>query len=48
MTVDGTLQDADQKMRGALSVARDELAGLRTGRAKKDSPQARDRLNLNH
>ncbi len=33
MTVEDTLQDADQKMRGAVSVARDELAGLRTGRA---------------
>jgi len=33
MTVEETLQDADQKMQGAVSVARDELAGLRTGRA---------------
>ena len=43
MTVDGTLQDADQKMRGALSVARDELAGLRTGRA---NPKLLDRVSV--
>ena len=33
MTVEDTLHDADQKMRGAVSVVRDELAGIRTGRA---------------
>jgi ribosome recycling factor len=33
MTVEQTLKDADERMRGAVSVARDELAGLRTGRA---------------
>ena len=33
MTVDETLHEAEQKMRGAVSFAQEELASLRTGRA---------------
>jgi ribosome recycling factor len=45
MTVEETLQDADQKMRGAVSVARDELAGLRTGRA---NAKLLDRISVDY
>jgi ribosome recycling factor len=33
MSADETLKEADQKMRGAVSVTREELASVRTGRA---------------
>ena len=33
MTADETLKEADQKMKGAVSVTREELASVRTGRA---------------
>jgi ribosome recycling factor len=45
MTVEETLQDADQRMHGAVSVARDELAGLRTGRA---NPKLLDRISVDY
>ncbi|MBI4261789.1 MAG: ribosome recycling factor [Actinobacteria bacterium] len=33
MTVESVLEEAGQKMQGAVSVTRDEMAGVRTGRA---------------
>jgi ribosome recycling factor len=45
MTVEETLHDADQKMRAAVSVTQDELAGLRTGRA---NPKLLDRLSVEY
>jgi ribosome recycling factor len=45
MTVEQTLKDADERMRGAVSVARDELAGLRTGRA---NAKLLDRISVDY
>jgi ribosome recycling factor len=45
MTVEDTLQDADQKMRGAVSVVRDELGGIRTGRA---NAKILDRISVDY
>ena len=45
MTVEDTLHDADQKMRGAVSVVRDELAGIRTGRA---NAKILDRISVDY
>ena len=45
MTVEETLHDAEQKMRAAVSVTRDELGGIRTGRA---NPKLLDRLAVDY
>jgi ribosome recycling factor len=45
MTVNDTLKDAEQKMRGAVSVTQDELASIRTGRA---NPKLLDRLHVEY
>jgi len=43
MTTEETLHDAEQKMRGAVSVTQDELGSIRTGRA---NPRLLDRLHV--
>ena len=45
MTVEETLREAEQKMRGAVSFTRDELASLRTGRA---NPKLLDRVTVDY
>ncbi len=45
MTVDATLHEAEQKMRGAVSVTREELASIRTGRA---NPKLLDRISVEY
>lgn len=45
MSVEETLHDAEQKMRGAVSFAREELASIRTGRA---NPKLLERLNVDY
>jgi ribosome recycling factor len=45
MTVEQTLREAEQKMRGAVSVTRDELASIRTGRA---NPKLLDRVTADY
>jgi ribosome recycling factor len=45
MTVEGTLHEAEQKMRTAVSFAQDELSTLRTGRA---NPKLLDRLLVDY
>ncbi|HYV01175.1 MAG TPA: ribosome recycling factor [Actinomycetota bacterium] len=45
MTVEDTLHDAEQKMRAAVSVTKDELGGIRTGRA---NPKLLDRLTVDY
>jgi ribosome recycling factor len=45
MTVDEVLRDAEQKMRGAVSFAQEELASLRTGRA---NPKLLDRITVEY
>jgi ribosome recycling factor len=45
MTVEETLREAEQKMRGAVSVTRDELASIRTGRA---NPKLLDRVTADY
>jgi ribosome recycling factor len=45
MTAPETLRDADQKMRGAVSVAQDELGSIRTGRA---NPKLLDRITVDY
>lgn len=45
MTVDSSLADADHKMKVALSVVGDELAGIRTGRA---SPNLLSRITVDY
>jgi len=45
MTVEDTLREAEQKMRSAVSVAQDELASIRTGRA---NPKLLDRLTVDY
>jgi ribosome recycling factor len=45
MTVEETLRDAEHKMRAAVSVAQDEMASIRTGRA---NPKLLDRLTVEY
>jgi ribosome recycling factor len=45
MTVEETLRDAEQKMRAAASVAQEELASLRTGRA---NPKLVEKLSIDY
>ena len=45
MTVEETLRDAKHKMKAAVSVAQDELASLRTGRA---NPKLLDRMMVDY
>jgi ribosome recycling factor len=45
VTVEETLRDAEQKMRGAVSVTQDELGSIRTGRA---NPKLLDRLHVEY
>lgn len=45
MTVESALAEATQKMKGAVSVTRDEMAGVRTGRA---SPAFLQRLTFEY
>jgi ribosome recycling factor len=45
MTVEDTLRDADAKMKAAVSVAQEELASLRTGRA---NPKLLDRVTFDY
>jgi len=45
MTVESSLKDADKKMKGALSVLHEELAGIRTGRA---TPALLNRINVDY
>ena len=45
MTVEETLQDADHKMKSAVTVARDDLSGIRTGRA---NPKLLDRIAVDY
>jgi ribosome recycling factor len=45
MTVEETLQDAEHKMRTAVSVTQEELTGIRTGRA---NPKLLDRLTVDY
>src|SRR5438128_7138076 len=45
MTTEETLHDAQQKMRGAVSVTQDDLASIRTGRA---NPKLLDRLHVDY
>src|SRR5215831_7062599 len=45
MTTEETLHDAEQKMRGAVSVTQDELTSIRTGRA---NPKLLDRLHVEY
>ena len=45
MTVESALADADHKMKVAVSVVGDELAGIRTGRA---SPNLVSRINVDY
>jgi ribosome recycling factor len=45
MTVEGTLQDAEHKMKSAVSHAQDEMASLRSGRA---NPRLLDRVMVEY
>jgi len=45
MTTEETLRDAEQKMRGAVSVTQDDLTSIRTGRA---NPKLLDRLHVEY
>jgi ribosome recycling factor len=45
MTIEGTLQDAEQKMKSAVSHAQDEMGSLRSGRA---NPRLLDRLTVDY
>jgi len=45
MTVDSALKDAEQKMKRAVEVMRDDLAGIRTGRA---SPAILSRITVDY
>ena len=45
MTVEETLRDAEQKMRAAVSVTRDELSSIRTGRA---NPKLLERVSVDY
>jgi ribosome recycling factor len=45
MTVQDTLKDAELKMRGAVSVAQDDLGSIRTGRA---NPKLLDRVHVEY
>lgn len=45
MSAEETLREADQKMKGAVSVSREELASVRTGRA---TPAILNRINVDY
>ena len=45
MTVDGTLRDAESKMKGAVAHAQDQMASLRSGRA---NPRLLDRIGVEY
>jgi ribosome recycling factor len=45
MTVEETLRESEQKMRGAVSFSQEELASIRTGRA---NPKLLDRLTVDY
>lgn len=45
MSVEDTLRDAEQKMRGAVAVGREELASIRTGRA---NPKLLERIHVDY
>lgn len=45
VAVEDTLQDAEQKMKSAVSVTQEELAGIRTGRA---NPKLLDRVTVDY
>jgi ribosome recycling factor len=45
VAVDETLQDAEQKMKGAVSVTQEELGSIRTGRA---NPKLLDRVTVDY
>lgn len=45
MSADETLKEADQKMKGAVSVTREELASVRTGRA---TPAILNRITVDY
>jgi len=45
VTVESALQDADKKMKGAIAVLHDELAGIRTGRA---TPALLNRVSVDY
>ncbi len=45
MTVDGTLRDAEGKMKGAVAHAQDQMATLRSGRA---NPRLLDRIGVEY
>src|SRR5438874_9108866 len=45
VTVESALQDAEKKMKGAISVLHEELAGIRTGRA---TPALLNRINVEY
>ena len=45
MTVESALKDADQKMNRAVEVAREELSGIRTGRA---TPASVSRISVDY
>ena len=45
MTVQDTLKDGEAKMRGAVSVAQDDLGSIRTGRA---NPKLLDRVHVEY
>jgi ribosome recycling factor len=45
VTIEETLHDAEQKMRGAVSFTQEELASLRTGRA---NPKLLDRVTVDY
>ena len=45
MTVESALLDAEKKMKGAISVLHEELAGIRTGRA---TPALLNRINVDY
>ncbi len=45
MTVEATLRDAEQKMKGAVSHAQDQMASLRSGRA---NPRLLDRITVDY
>ena len=45
MTVESALQDAEKRMKGAISVLHEELAGIRTGRA---TPALLNRITVDY
>ena len=45
MSVESALQDAEKKMKGAITVLHEELSGIRTGRA---TPALLNRINVDY